>query len=106
MRANVKLGAGLVQIRQCCSHTLRLEARIEMRLLLVEDEIERAQALSAALYRRDYIVEHVVNLAATAEAVRSDGHDATLLDWSPPIGEGVSLIPPARSFGREARSSC
>lgn len=72
-----------------------------MRLLLVEDEVEMAQALKAALLRHDCIVDHVCTLAEAEEAVRSACHDAILLDWQLPDGEGVSLIPVARTSGRD-----
>lgn len=73
-----------------------------MRLLLVEDEIEMAQALRAALLRHDCVVDHVATLAEAEEAVRSACHDAILLDWQLPDGEGVSLIPHAREFAPAA----
>lgn len=72
-----------------------------MRLLLVEDEMEMAQALRAALLRHDCVVDHVATLAEAEEAVRSACHDAILLDWQLPDGEGVSLIPLAREIGQE-----
>ena len=72
-----------------------------MRLLLVEDEIEMAQALKAALLRHDCVVDHVPTLAEAEEAVWSTLHDAILLDWQLPDGEGVTLIPLAREVAQD-----
>lgn len=75
--------------------------KLRMRLLLVEDEMEMARALRAALVRHDCIVDHVATLAEAEEAVQSACHDAILLDWQLPDGEGVSLIPLAREVGQD-----
>lgn len=72
-----------------------------MRLLLVEDELEMAGALRAALSRHDLIVDHVATLGEAEEAVRSRSHDAILLDWQLPDGEGISLIPIVRASGQD-----
>ena len=64
-----------------------------MRILLVEDEIDMAAALTAALSRHDIVVDHARTLEVAEEACRSDVHDAVLLDRKLPDGDGLSLIP-------------
>lgn len=67
-----------------------------MRILLVEDEPDLASALSAALTRRDCLVDHVETLADGEEALASGVHTLVLLDRRLPDGDGVSLIPAIR----------
>lgn len=74
-----------------------------MRLLLVEDEVEMAGALRAALSRHDLIVDHVATLEEAEEAVRSRSHDAILLDWQLP--EGVSRQAASASGGDRNHAS-
>ena len=51
-----------------------------MRVLLVEDEMDMARALTAALSRHDIIVDHAPTLEIAEEAAMSGLHDAVLLD--------------------------
>lgn len=67
-----------------------------MRVLLVEDEMDMAAALTAALSRHDIVVDHARTLAIAEEACRSGVHDAMLLDRKLPDGDGLSLIPIVR----------
>ena len=64
-----------------------------MRILLVEDEVDMATALRAALGRHDIVVDHAPSLEIAEEACRSGVHDAVLLDRKLPDGEGLNLIP-------------
>ena len=64
-----------------------------MRILLVEDEMDMAAALTAALSRHDIVVDHARTLEIAEEACRSGVHDAVLLDRKLPDGDGLSLIP-------------
>ncbi len=64
-----------------------------MRVLLVEDERDMAEAMTAALSRQDIVVDHVRTLELAEEACRSGVHDAVLLDRKLPDGDGLSLIP-------------
>lgn len=68
-----------------------------MRILLVEDELDMARALTAALSRQDIVVDHAPTLEIAEEAALSGVHDAVLLDRKLPDGEGLSLIPVIRS---------
>jgi DNA-binding response OmpR family regulator len=70
-----------------------------MRLLLIEDEVEMAVALKSALARYDCILDHVTTLADAQAAAFDGAHDALMLDWRLPDGEGVDLIPRLRQAG-------
>ncbi len=68
-----------------------------MRILLVEDEAEMADALASALKRYDMVVDHVPTLAEAEEAISADVHAAVLLDRQLPDGDGLALIPKLRA---------
>lgn len=55
-----------------------------MRILLVEDEIEFAQTLRAALERERFVVDHADRLSMAQEAARSNAYDLVLLDRTLP----------------------
>ncbi|WP_229397936.1 response regulator transcription factor [Micromonospora okii] len=59
-----------------------------MRILLVEDDRRVAAALSSALARRGYQVEHAATVAA---ALRAAPCDLVLLDLTLPDGDGTDL---------------
>jgi DNA-binding response OmpR family regulator len=67
-----------------------------VRILLVEDETEMADALSTALRQYDMIVDRASTLAAAEEAVAIGVHDAILLDRHLPDGDGLSFVPTSR----------
>ncbi|WP_159994248.1 response regulator transcription factor [Roseomonas sp. 18066] len=71
-----------------------------MRILLVEDEVELAGALRAALDRRGILVDWVASLAEAREALSGPGAAtglrAILLDRRLPDGDGLSLLPALR----------
>lgn len=67
-----------------------------MRILLVEDEPEMAQALRAALQRHGMLTDVAPNLMQANEALRQNVHDLLLLDRQLPDGDGASLIRAAR----------
>jgi len=67
-----------------------------MRILLVEDELDMAAALTAALGRQDIVVDHAHNLEIAEEDARIGVHDAVLLDRKLPDGDGLSIIPVIR----------
>ncbi|MDA9523145.1 transcriptional regulator [Bradyrhizobium sp. CCBAU 11434] len=68
-----------------------------MRILLVEDEVEMAGALSSALKRYDMVVDHAPTLADAEEAISAEVHAAVLLDRQLPDGDGLTLIPKLRA---------
>ena len=72
-----------------------------MRLLLIEDEKELADALSAALGKQGIVTDHTMSLADACELTRQNTYDAILLDRRLPDGEGLTFIPKLRRAGVE-----
>jgi two-component system, OmpR family, response regulator QseB len=72
-----------------------------MRLLLVEDEKELAEALAAALSKQGVVIDHAILLADACELTRQNTYDAILLDRRLPDGEGLTFIPKLRRAGVE-----
>ena len=70
-----------------------------MRLLLIEDERELANALSAALSKQGIVTDHAVNLGDALELTLQKNYDAILLDRRLPDGEGLTFIPKLRRAG-------
>ena len=68
-----------------------------MRILLVEDELEFAATVRAALEREKYVVDHVDRLAMAREACRMHAYALVLLDRTLPDGDGLSLLPSLRT---------
>lgn len=68
-----------------------------MRILLVEDEAEFAEALRGALERDRFTVDWVASLSLASEASRSGVHELVLLDRTLPDGDGLSLISQLRT---------
>jgi DNA-binding response OmpR family regulator len=69
-----------------------------MRILLVEDEPEMAQALRTALQRHGILADIAPNLLQASEALRQNVHDLLLLDRQLPDGDGATLIRLARKW--------
>lgn len=70
-----------------------------MRLLLVEDEKELADALSAALSKQGVVIDHAMLLADACELTRQNTYDVILLDRRLPDGEGLTFVPKLRRAG-------
>lgn len=68
-----------------------------MRILLVEDELQLAEALRAALERERFVVDHADRVATAREAAMTACFDLVLLDRTLPDGEGLSLVPALRA---------
>ncbi len=69
-----------------------------MRILLVEDEPEMAQALRTSLQRHGILADISPNLLEAGEALRQNVHDLLLLDRQLPDGDGAILIQLARRW--------
>ncbi|QNK01342.1 response regulator [Dyella telluris] len=69
-----------------------------MRILLVEDDPDMAQALCLALQKHGMLADSVATLALATAALRQDVHDLVLLDRQLPDGDGVQLISTARKI--------
>ncbi|MCT2587714.1 response regulator [Actinophytocola gossypii] len=68
-----------------------------MRLLLVEDEAELAEAVQLGLVRAGYAVDHADSVAAAYERLTVNAYDLLLLDLMLPDGDGFSLCRAIRS---------
>jgi two-component system, OmpR family, response regulator len=70
-----------------------------MRLLLVEDEVEMARALSAVLVQHQHVVDHITSVEDAREAVLARVHDVVILDRQLPDGDGLDLLREMRDAG-------
>ncbi|MQA09888.1 MAG: response regulator [Pseudonocardiaceae bacterium] len=68
-----------------------------MRLLLVEDESDLAEAIQLGLVRAGYAVDLAPTVAATYERLTVNSYDLLLLDLMLPDGDGFSLCRAIRS---------
>ena len=68
-----------------------------MRILLIEDELELAETLRAALVRERHVVDYADRLATAQEASALASFDLVLLDRTLPDGDGLSLVPALRA---------
>lgn len=75
-----------------------------MRLLLVEDEPEMAEALGVALRRHNINVDFAPTLDIAREALRSGVHDVVLIDRQLPDGDGLTLLEMIRGLDRKVPS--
>lgn len=64
-----------------------------MRILLVEDEPELANAIVTRLQSEGFVTDHVGTLSLAIEAVLGVDYRAILLDRRLPDGDGLSLLP-------------
>jgi two-component system OmpR family response regulator len=71
-----------------------------LRLLLVEDHLPLAVALSDSLRRAGFAVDHAGDAAAARDLAALGGHDLALLDLGLPDGDGLALL--AEWRGRSA----
>ena len=74
-----------------------------MRLLLVEDEADLAETLTAYLERQGFVVDRAETLAVAQDALLDNDFDLVLLDRLLPDGDGVSLIGYAEAQRRPQR---
>lgn len=63
-----------------------------MRILLVEDETDLAQALASALRQNQAVVDVASSLREAEEAALGAQHDVIVLDRGLPDGDGLSLV--------------
>lgn len=63
-----------------------------MRILLVEDEVDLAQALASALRQNQAVVDVAGSLREAEEAVFGAPYDVVVLDRGLPDGDGLSLV--------------
>ncbi|MRW93254.1 response regulator [Duganella sp. FT80W] len=69
-----------------------------MRILVVEDEPEMASVIRQALEAQGMLADCVGSIAGAETALQQRVHDLLLLDRQLPDGDGIRLIPTARSI--------
>jgi PAS domain S-box-containing protein len=74
--------------------------RERVRLLLVEDHLDTARALSRLLQSRGYKIETVATVEAGIEAAQRNSFDLLLCDLGLPDGSGIDLIRKIRMKGK------
>ena len=62
-----------------------------MRVLVVEDERDLADAIARGLRRQGYAVDIAHSSGSAEEKLRSGGYDLAVLDWNLPDGSGLEL---------------
>jgi DNA-binding response OmpR family regulator len=62
-----------------------------MRVLVVEDERDLAEAVARGLRRQGYAVDVAFGALLAEEKLRSGGYDLAVLDWNLPDGSGLEL---------------
>jgi DNA-binding response OmpR family regulator len=62
-----------------------------MRLLVVEDEVDLANAIARGLRRHGYAVDVATGAGAAEEKLRGNGYDLAILDWNLGDGSGLDL---------------
>jgi two-component system, OmpR family, manganese sensing response regulator len=71
-----------------------------MRILLVDDEIEMAEAVARVLMREGYTVEQVHEGTAGRAIALAEGFDLLILDWMLPGVTGLEICRSIRGAGR------
>ncbi|MEH3099111.1 response regulator transcription factor [Sphingomonas adhaesiva] len=74
-----------------------------MRLLLVEDDGDVAETLTAYLERQGFVVDRAETLAVAQDVILDNEFDLVLLDRLLPDGDGVALIGYAQAHKRPQR---
>ncbi|WP_054310453.1 response regulator transcription factor [Mesorhizobium sp. 1M-11] len=75
-----------------------------MKLLLIEDDPEMADALRAALSQHGIVLDIVADLATAREAIALADYDILLMDRQLPDGDGSALLADMRASGKPTRS--
>ncbi|MEV4607075.1 response regulator transcription factor [Neorhizobium sp. LMR1-1-1.1] len=75
-----------------------------MKILLVEDDPEMAEALRTALSRHDFVLAAVADLATAREAIVIERYDVILIDRQLPDGDGSTLLADIRQTNNPPRS--
>ncbi len=71
-----------------------------MRILLVEDAADIAQAIAAALTRRGDAVDHAGTIAAARDLIAVQDYDIAILDIGLPDGSGTDVLAALRGAGK------
>jgi DNA-binding response OmpR family regulator len=71
-----------------------------VKILVVEDDLDLAQALAAALHDQLMVVDTALSLREARELAFDADHDVLVVDRNLPDGDGLSLIEELRRAGR------
>ncbi|MHB2266051.1 response regulator [Aliihoeflea sp. PC F10.4] len=71
-----------------------------MKLLLIEDDVEMADALRTAFSQHGIVLDVVADLATAREAIALSDYDLLLIDRQLPDGDGNTLLSEMRRTGR------
>ncbi len=72
-----------------------------MQILLVEDDIHLAQALSTALKREGFVINHLIQGRQAIHAVDTETPDIVILDLGLPDMDGTQVLKEIRQFNTE-----
>ncbi|WP_313605952.1 response regulator transcription factor [Rhizobium sp.] len=75
-----------------------------MKILLVEDDPEMAEALRTALSRHGFVLATVADLTTAREAIVIERYDVVLIDRQLPDGDGSTLLAEIRQTTNPPRS--
>jgi two-component system OmpR family response regulator len=67
-----------------------------MRILVIEDELDLAVLIRAALTRENIVCDHVQSIELATEAILTGSFGCVILDRNLPDGDGLSLLPTIR----------
>lgn len=70
-----------------------------MKILVVEDEVQLAEALSKILEKNKYVVDTVYDGESGLDYILSDVYDVVILDIMLPIKNGIDVLKEARKSG-------
>jgi two-component system, OmpR family, response regulator len=79
------------------------EGCVVVRILIVEDQQEMSALLADRLERSGYVVDSVASLGEAREALRGYEYPLVLLDRMLPDGDGLSILPEARTASPNIR---
>lgn len=84
--------ARVVSFAQCWRGSVEANPKVEMKILVVEDEPVLCAALAAKLRNAAYVVDAVDSLETAQAALAVGAYDAVLLDRRLPDGDSVSIL--------------
>ena len=71
-----------------------------MKILIVEDEKELLEAISASLAKEQFVIETASNFQAASEKIAVYDYDCILLDITLPGGSGLELLEQMKQSGK------
>lgn len=72
-----------------------------VKILLVDDEVEFVETLAERLRTRGFLVEVATSGARALEMAREDSYDAAVIDFAMPVMDGIQTIRALRELDPE-----